>query len=193
MLWMEFEPTIPVFEWAKTFHAQDCAATVVGVSYVGLCLMFMLGYFLDNWNNLSDILLSIIIAIVPENLPFEQHNVCFLSQSGPIMYASVLCKVNGLIFVDLWANFTEVSAYRLMLRYTSVTNFACHSLPPSNREKNMGFISLLFCSINFIKHYLIERCIFPRELHIRLSGAGIAPTSEVGFPHIVFLKKLKMK
>jgi hypothetical protein len=26
----EFEPTIPVFKQAKTFHALDCAATVTG-------------------------------------------------------------------------------------------------------------------------------------------------------------------
>jgi hypothetical protein len=25
-----FKPTIPVFEWAKTVHALDCAATVIG-------------------------------------------------------------------------------------------------------------------------------------------------------------------
>jgi hypothetical protein len=25
------EPTIPVFEWAKTVHALDCAATVMGI------------------------------------------------------------------------------------------------------------------------------------------------------------------
>jgi hypothetical protein len=30
MPWVGFEPTIPVFEWAKTFHALDCAATVIG-------------------------------------------------------------------------------------------------------------------------------------------------------------------
>jgi hypothetical protein len=28
-----FEPTIPVFERAKTFHALDCAATVIGTMY----------------------------------------------------------------------------------------------------------------------------------------------------------------
>jgi hypothetical protein len=27
---MEFEPTIPVFEWAKTVHALHRAATVIG-------------------------------------------------------------------------------------------------------------------------------------------------------------------
>jgi hypothetical protein len=27
---MELEPTIPVFEWTKTFHALDHAATVIG-------------------------------------------------------------------------------------------------------------------------------------------------------------------
>jgi hypothetical protein len=25
-----FEPTIPAFEWAKTFHFLDCAVTVIG-------------------------------------------------------------------------------------------------------------------------------------------------------------------
>jgi hypothetical protein len=30
MLWMGFEHTIPVFEWAKTVHALDHAATVIG-------------------------------------------------------------------------------------------------------------------------------------------------------------------
>jgi hypothetical protein len=28
-----FEPTIPVFKGAKTFHALDCAATVTGIIY----------------------------------------------------------------------------------------------------------------------------------------------------------------
>jgi hypothetical protein len=27
---MGFQPTIPVFKWAKTFHALDSAATVIG-------------------------------------------------------------------------------------------------------------------------------------------------------------------
>jgi hypothetical protein len=26
---VEFEPTIQVFEWAKTFHALHCTATVI--------------------------------------------------------------------------------------------------------------------------------------------------------------------
>jgi hypothetical protein len=26
-----FKPTIPVFEWAKTYRALDCAATVIGL------------------------------------------------------------------------------------------------------------------------------------------------------------------
>jgi hypothetical protein len=29
-----FKPTIPVFEWAKTFRALDCAATVIGIREV---------------------------------------------------------------------------------------------------------------------------------------------------------------
>jgi hypothetical protein len=28
-----FEPMIPVFERAKTVHALDCAATVIGIIY----------------------------------------------------------------------------------------------------------------------------------------------------------------
>jgi hypothetical protein len=28
-----FEPTIPVFERANTFHALDCATTVIGSNY----------------------------------------------------------------------------------------------------------------------------------------------------------------
>jgi hypothetical protein len=31
MLQVKFEPTIPVFEWAKTVHALDHAATVIGI------------------------------------------------------------------------------------------------------------------------------------------------------------------
>jgi hypothetical protein len=31
MPWVEFEPTIQAFERAKTFHALDRAATVIGV------------------------------------------------------------------------------------------------------------------------------------------------------------------
>jgi hypothetical protein len=33
MLRMGFVPTIPVFERAKTVHALDCAATVIGPLY----------------------------------------------------------------------------------------------------------------------------------------------------------------
>jgi hypothetical protein len=29
-----FEPMIPVFEWVKTVHALDCAATAIGYSAV---------------------------------------------------------------------------------------------------------------------------------------------------------------
>jgi hypothetical protein len=29
MPWVGFEPTIPVFEWAKTVHALDRVATVI--------------------------------------------------------------------------------------------------------------------------------------------------------------------
>jgi hypothetical protein len=34
---MEFEPTLPVFEWAKFVHALDCAATVIGYE-LSVCL-----------------------------------------------------------------------------------------------------------------------------------------------------------
>jgi hypothetical protein len=30
---VEFEPTIPVFEWTKTVHALDRAATVIGICW----------------------------------------------------------------------------------------------------------------------------------------------------------------
>jgi hypothetical protein len=43
---VEFEPTIPVFEWTKTVHALDpldCAATVIGKSNQ-----------LENWNILDN-------------------------------------------------------------------------------------------------------------------------------------------
>jgi hypothetical protein len=33
---MGLEPTIPVFERAKTFHALDCTATVVGTAVLVL-------------------------------------------------------------------------------------------------------------------------------------------------------------
>jgi hypothetical protein len=36
MPWVGFEPTIPVFERAKTVHALDCAATVTGIWTEGL-------------------------------------------------------------------------------------------------------------------------------------------------------------
>jgi hypothetical protein len=34
MSWVGFEPTIPVFEWVKTFHALDCVATVISIFIV---------------------------------------------------------------------------------------------------------------------------------------------------------------
>jgi hypothetical protein len=30
MPWVGFEPTIPAFKWAKTFHASDRTASVIG-------------------------------------------------------------------------------------------------------------------------------------------------------------------
>jgi hypothetical protein len=33
---MGFEPTIPAFEQAKTVHALDRAATVIGIAYEGI-------------------------------------------------------------------------------------------------------------------------------------------------------------
>jgi hypothetical protein len=37
---MGFEPTIPVFERAKTVHALDRAATVIGISTVSFVSIF---------------------------------------------------------------------------------------------------------------------------------------------------------
>jgi hypothetical protein len=37
---VEFEPTIPVFERAKTFHALDCAATMIGRITIGPVIYF---------------------------------------------------------------------------------------------------------------------------------------------------------
>jgi hypothetical protein len=34
-----FEPTIPVFKRAKTVHALDCAATVIGYLCIYLCVI----------------------------------------------------------------------------------------------------------------------------------------------------------
>jgi hypothetical protein len=34
MPWVGFEATIPVSELAKTFHALDCAATVIGLKLI---------------------------------------------------------------------------------------------------------------------------------------------------------------
>jgi hypothetical protein len=31
MPWLEFEPPVPEFERAKTFHALDLAATAIGI------------------------------------------------------------------------------------------------------------------------------------------------------------------
>jgi hypothetical protein len=39
---MGFELTIPVFERAKTFHALDRAATVIGISHVFFFPKFLL-------------------------------------------------------------------------------------------------------------------------------------------------------
>jgi hypothetical protein len=49
---VRFEPTIPVFERVKTFHALDRAATVIGIAY------FKAQYFLrdieENRENLRN-------------------------------------------------------------------------------------------------------------------------------------------
>jgi hypothetical protein len=37
MPWVGFEPMIPVFARAKTFHGLDRAATEIGISYTGYC------------------------------------------------------------------------------------------------------------------------------------------------------------
>jgi hypothetical protein len=36
MPWLGFEPTIPVFEWAKTVYTLDCAATMIVWDYLTL-------------------------------------------------------------------------------------------------------------------------------------------------------------
>jgi hypothetical protein len=45
MPWVEFEPTIPAFERAKTLNALDRAATVIG----SLCLLFLYSYEIRNY------------------------------------------------------------------------------------------------------------------------------------------------
>jgi hypothetical protein len=40
MLWVGFEPTIPAFEQAKTVHALDRAATVIGTKYTTTVQIF---------------------------------------------------------------------------------------------------------------------------------------------------------
>jgi hypothetical protein len=45
MTWVRFEPTISVFERAKTVHALDCAVTVIGIVvlylYINLSTLFL--------------------------------------------------------------------------------------------------------------------------------------------------------
>jgi hypothetical protein len=41
-----FEPTIPVFEWAKTVHALDRAATVIG------CTVFITNKYITVWTQI---------------------------------------------------------------------------------------------------------------------------------------------
>jgi hypothetical protein len=52
---MGFNPTIPVFEWAKTVHVLDRAASVIGVIYLPIYLStYLLIYVLTgirNWNH----------------------------------------------------------------------------------------------------------------------------------------------
>jgi hypothetical protein len=44
---MGFEPTIVVFEWAKTVHALDCPATVIGsVAPTSKKMYVLLGFFI---------------------------------------------------------------------------------------------------------------------------------------------------
>jgi hypothetical protein len=45
MLRVGFEPTIPVFERAKTVHALDRAAAVIGVAY--FCMLFNDDVFIE--------------------------------------------------------------------------------------------------------------------------------------------------
>jgi hypothetical protein len=40
MPWVGFEPTIPAFKRAKTFHALDCAATVIGIEVYKCTYLF---------------------------------------------------------------------------------------------------------------------------------------------------------
>jgi hypothetical protein len=62
-----FEPTIPVFEQAKTVHALDCAATVIVSGY-------------NNNNNNSDS--SELTNSLPTQLnPEDEHNI-FLMKVG---------------------------------------------------------------------------------------------------------------
>jgi hypothetical protein len=50
---VRFEPTIPVFEQAKTVHASVCAATVIGISAVNIPLIyyFLNGQYYESYTN----------------------------------------------------------------------------------------------------------------------------------------------
>jgi hypothetical protein len=64
MPWVGFEPTIPAFERAKTVHASDHAATVIGATkYIGWDILnIKQGQTGSEWMNFFFGLLSLFVA-----------------------------------------------------------------------------------------------------------------------------------
>jgi hypothetical protein len=80
MFRVEFEPTIPVFERAKTVHALDRAATVIGLRSVGVTVAWCYASMEQNisvnnriqkrdYTVLYRILFSLYISEHIQNLP----------------------------------------------------------------------------------------------------------------------------
>jgi hypothetical protein len=53
---VRFEPTIPVFEWAKTVHASDRAATVIGTGLKNKEIIKEQKPYIIEWSNDMQIL-----------------------------------------------------------------------------------------------------------------------------------------
>jgi hypothetical protein len=95
---MEFESAIPVFEWAKTFHALDCAATLIGLLPINLSQLFVHSYLYTLFLSYTHALLSheqifflscshFLLLIHSHPLPLIHRNLFTPFHSLTILYS----------------------------------------------------------------------------------------------------------
>jgi hypothetical protein len=111
MLWVEFEPRIAVFEWAKTFNALDRAATFIdnNAQQCGLDRRSRLGF---------QISVLTVLILTPENW------LCFVRSVGnSYKYWQVGSKVGSELTVMKWGADFNCASYicPIIVKYFNFT------------------------------------------------------------------------